>query len=78
MIQAPPANARFRKHCFIHLLPVPTPSSRVSFFLFHWSLVTGHCSLPRSGLFHVRLITVTSGLALSRTGVKVVPIPRLT
>ena len=47
-------------------------------FLFHWSQVTDHWSLPRSGLFHVRLITVISGLALSLTGVKVVPIPRLT
>jgi predicted permease len=52
--------------------------SLIFFFLFHWSQVTDHWSLPRSGLFHVRLITVISGLALSLTGVKVVPIPRLT
>ena len=36
---------------------------------------TGHCC---EAAFHVRLITVISGLALSLTGVKVVPIPRLT
>ncbi|MCK7511625.1 MAG: hypothetical protein MZV70_51315 [Desulfobacterales bacterium] len=32
----------------------------------------------RKAANQVRLITVTSGLALSLTGVKVVPIPRLT
>jgi hypothetical protein len=38
----------------------------------HERIFAGHCR------HHVRLITVISGLALSLTGVKVVPIPRLT
>jgi hypothetical protein len=52
---------------------------------FSLQLVTDHRSLLRKqpclaacGLFQVRLITVISGLALSLTGVNVVPMPRLT
>jgi hypothetical protein len=59
------------------MVQAPCPLVPGPLFLPHWSLATDHWSLPRSG-HQVRLITVTSGLALSLTGVKVVPIPRLT